>query len=91
MRAMLRTAATPVWALLMAATAVSLWLGAGQRLGAGERKLATVLVMVVAFVKVQFIGRYFMELRDAPLVLRTIFNAWCAIWCSVSVVFYLAG
>ena len=45
--------------------------------------------MLVAFIKVRFVGLYFMELRDAPTLLRTIFAAHCAIVRSVIVIVYL--
>jgi hypothetical protein len=37
-----------------------------------------VVILAIAFVKVRFIGRYFMELRDAPVPLLTLFEAWVA-------------
>lgn len=87
MMVLARTAVTPVWLLLMAATGLSLWLGADHGLGA--RTLATVVVIAVAFVKVRFIGMYFMELRHAPLALRLAFHAWCAVGCLAVVGIYL--
>ena len=91
MRALIRTPVTPVWLLLVLATAVSWWLGADQGLGADLHKLATVLVMSVAFIKVGFVGSYFMELRHAPLGLRLFFGAWCSVFLTLILVLYLAG
>lgn len=82
-----RTAATPVWLLLIAATAVSLRLGAGH--GFDSHALATVVVMTVAFIKVRFIGMYFMELRHAPFPLRLAFHAWYTVGCAVVLGIYL--
>ena len=84
-----RSAVTPVWVLLMIATAVGWSLAAGQRLEI--HKAVTVAVLAVAFVKVAFIGMYFMELRHAPPWLRNIFHVWYFVVCSVVVVIYLAS
>ncbi|HEY2226061.1 cytochrome C oxidase subunit IV family protein [Actinomycetospora sp.] len=64
-----------VWAALLLATAVSVAVHEGLGLGA-----TTVLVVVaVAFVKVWLVGRYFMELRHAPPVLRRAFDAYVVV------------
>ncbi|MEW6442203.1 MAG: cytochrome C oxidase subunit IV family protein [bacterium] len=65
-----RTAATPVWALLMLATGLS-W-----SVGAVDAR-ATLVVMTLAFIKTGFVASYFMEILHAPLVLRLVFLAWC--------------
>jgi heme/copper-type cytochrome/quinol oxidase subunit 4 len=90
-RSLVRTAVTPVWFFLVLATAVSWWLGADQGLGADAHEIATVLVICVAFIKVGFVGMYFMELRHAPRALRLIFQAWCTIVSVVLVLIYLVG
>jgi hypothetical protein len=38
--------------------------------------VAAVLTILIAFAKIYFIGRDFMELRSAPSSLRTAFNVW---------------
>lgn len=48
--------------------------------------LATVLVLLVAFVKVRVVGLYFMELRDAPLPPKLIFEGYCGVVCMVLVI-----
>ena len=70
---LLRNRITLVWAGLLLATLASWELGASHGLpvayaGAG--------IIVIAFVKVWFVGCYFMELRNAPRVLVTVFSAW---------------
>jgi len=42
---------------------------------------STIKVMVVAFVKVRFVGLEFMELRSAPLILRAKFEIWLVVIC----------
>lgn len=88
MSRLLRTAATPVWGALVLATALSWWLGTDHGLSAAT---ATVVVLIVAFVKVRFVGLYFMELRHAPLSLRALFEGWCLVVCAVVVGMYLVG
>jgi hypothetical protein len=86
MRVLAHTAVAPVWALLVVATGLSWWLGANHGLGLDDHTTAT-----VAFVKVRYIGVYFMELRHAPLVLRLIFQAWCAAFCALVLGIYLVA
>ncbi|WP_028079153.1 cytochrome C oxidase subunit IV family protein [Solimonas soli] len=74
-----------VWLLLIAATLLS-W--ESTTLGAWQH-LASVAVVVVAFLKVRFIGLDFMELRHAPLPLRLLFEAWVVMVCIAILYFYL--
>jgi heme/copper-type cytochrome/quinol oxidase subunit 4 len=82
-----RTRATLVWAALIAATLISWTIGTSDGLHA---RLATTVILLVAFVKVRFIGMYFMELRDAPIQLRGIFEAYCLVVAAVLITIYLA-
>ena len=86
---MLRTPATLVWAILVAATALSWALGTGYALPNHDHTTSSVLILVVAFVKVRFVGLYFMELKDAPLPLRGVFEAYCLIVCGLIVGMFL--
>jgi Prokaryotic Cytochrome C oxidase subunit IV len=53
--------------------------------------LASVVILLIAFIKVRLVGLYFMELRGAPTLLRGLFEAYCAIECTVVIgVFLLA-
>lgn len=54
-------------------------------------QVATTLVMAVAFVKIRFIGSYFMDLRCAPLPLKLIFDAYCVAVGGAVIGLYLAG
>lgn len=76
-----RTIATPAWAGLILISLV-IWLVGAER-GHG---LIALGVIVLAFAKVAVIGRYFMELRDAPPLLQWMFNAWCVVACAGVVV-----
>ena len=63
---LLRTRATAVWALLVAATLALWWLGSGE----GDGRAASAAILAIAFLKVHLVGRHFMELRTAPVRLR---------------------
>jgi caa(3)-type oxidase subunit IV len=80
---LLRTPATAVWAILVAATVVSWTLGTQH--GFNDYTLASVVILLIAFIKVRLVGLYFMELRDAPTVLRGLFEAYCVVVCCVVV------
>jgi caa(3)-type oxidase subunit IV len=88
LRGLLNSRITLVWFVLIAATLVSWRVGTDHGLHA---HLATTIVVLVAFIKVRFVGLYFMELRDAPLPLRTIFEGYCVAVCAVVIIMYLAG
>jgi Prokaryotic Cytochrome C oxidase subunit IV len=70
---------TVVFAGLVVATCITWWLGSESSLtGVGFGPAAT-LTILVAFTKVLFIGRDFMELRAAPFVLRAVFSVWVGV------------
>jgi hypothetical protein len=83
-------AAVFVWVGLMGATLASWWLGIDEGGAVGDgASVATLAVIVVAFVKIRFIGSYFMELRHAPLWLRVVLDAYVVVVCSTLAVIYL--
>jgi hypothetical protein len=65
-----------VWLVLVAATIVSWTVGVNHGI---DYRLSTTLVLLVTFVKVNLVGMNFMELREAVLLLRAIFNAFCIV------------
>lgn len=81
MTSLLRTPATAVWLVLVTATAVSWALGSQH--GTHDHELASVIILLIAFIKVRLVGMYFMELREAPNVLRGLFEAYCLIVCAL--------
>ncbi|KAA1421854.1 cytochrome C oxidase subunit IV family protein [Nocardioides humilatus] len=87
---LLRTSATAVWIFLVVATVTSWALGTDHAF-VDNTTAASVVVLLLAFVKVRFVGLYFMELKDAPLPLRALIEAWCLIVCALTVGFFLAG
>jgi hypothetical protein len=86
---LLRSRITLVWLVLIAATLTSLLVGTDNIVT--SVKLASVIVIVIAFIKVRFVGRYFMELRDAPVPLMLIFEGYCLVVCTALVVMFLVG
>jgi len=84
---LLRSAITVVWLALIALTLTSWWLGTEDAVG--SIKAANILILVVAFAKVRFVGLYFMELRNAPVPLRLIFEGWCVVVSTVVLLLYL--
>lgn len=82
-------AANLVWAVLVLATVASYLLGAEHLID--DQNVVAGLVVGVAFVKVRLVGIHFMELGRAPLPLRLVFEAYCAITFLVLLVLYLAS
>jgi hypothetical protein len=75
-----------VWLVLVAATVASWTVGINHGI---DYRLSTALVLVVTFVKVNLVGMNFMELREAVLPLRAIFNAFCIVVCVGLIGMYL--
>lgn len=61
------------WLALMLATALSWSLGANHGVAHGSTAAS---IIILAFLKVHLVGRYFMDLRHAPAVLSRVFDAW---------------
>lgn len=85
---MLSNRVTLVWGLLVAATGTSWALGTDHGLGS-SRSTASVIILVVSFVKVRLVGGHFMELREAPDLLRRAFDAYCVVACACLIGVYV--
>jgi hypothetical protein len=66
---------TTVWLALTVATCATWWLGTGH-LGERGASWEVLSLIAVACVKIHLVGYEFMELRSAPLALRTLFSTW---------------
>jgi apolipoprotein N-acyltransferase len=84
---LLRNAITIIWGILIFATLLSWWMGTDH--GFKNEDLVGSLVLLVAFIKVRFVGLYFMEHRHSPLPLRIIFEVWCLVVCSTVIGMFL--
>ena len=77
---LLKTRTSAVWLVLTLATLLSWSLGGHHTLGmSNSHALAGIAILLIAFVKIRFVGLYFMDLRGAPTVLRIIFETYCAV------------
>jgi caa(3)-type oxidase subunit IV len=89
MLAALRTRVTAVWAVLVLATLASWLLGTESGSGSSGHRLASVIILMVALFKVRLVGLYFMELRNAPLLLRGILEGYCIAACALTISLFL--
>lgn len=81
---LLRTRLTAIWLVLLAVTLFSWQMGHGAA-GLGPR-LSAAAILVAAFVKARFVLLDFMELRNAPLLLRAVIEVWAVVMCAVLIV-----
>jgi caa(3)-type oxidase subunit IV len=88
LRTLARNRISLVWLGLIVLTLISWRVGTD---GGFTPKLATVIVLIVAFFKVRLVGLYFMELREAPIQLRMILEGYCLVVCTTLIIMYLAG
>jgi heme/copper-type cytochrome/quinol oxidase subunit 3 len=72
-RAVFANRSTLVWLCLMMLTIVSRGLGRGMIANIAHARIA---ILMLAFVKVRYIGLEFMELRNAPRATRAAFEVW---------------
>lgn len=78
-----------VWAVLVAATGLTFLVGEDHLVGAGDA--AVVALLAITFGKIWLVGTRFMELRDAPALLRRLFHAYAAgVPCALLVVHHAA-
>jgi heme/copper-type cytochrome/quinol oxidase subunit 4 len=80
------------WLVLVLLTAVSWALGTEHGFAGPDGRLpASLVILVVAVIKVRVVGVYFMELRDAPRRLRGAFDVYCLALLALLVIMYLLG
>ncbi|WP_340314512.1 cytochrome C oxidase subunit IV family protein [Rhizorhabdus argentea] len=78
-----------IWVLLVALTLISYISWAESSVA--DARLAGTAVLLLAFLKARLIGLHYMELRDAVLPLRILFEAWVVVVCSTLVVMFWAA
>lgn len=82
------------WLLLMLATCLSWWLGQDHALNSGQSgddRIVSSGLIVIAFIKVRIVIRYFMEVRQAPLALKWVCDGWVALVCGAIIYLYWFG
>ena len=78
-----------VWFLLVAATGLSWSMGSGLwSADPGNAGLLSTVLIGVAFIKVRFVIRYFMEVREAGTILRLVTDLWCVAVCLTILALY---
>lgn len=81
-----RRRATLIFLVLVAATGISLLLDTERERG---QHISSVIV-TITFVKIWLIGNYFMELREAPVLLRLLFGGYVVSVLAVLLGFFYA-
>jgi tellurite resistance protein TehA-like permease len=92
MTALLKSNVSIAWLVLTVLTVISWSLGAEH--GLSDHTLASliiiiIIIIVVATFKIRIVGLYFMELREAPLALRAVYEAYCVLLAVVLTAMYL--
>ena len=78
---LIRNRAGLSWLILIAATLISFGVGVEHGTGA----VVGVVVLGIAAIKIRLIGLDFMELREAPIPLRAVFESYCVLlWAVLS-------
>lgn len=77
-----------LWLVLVALTIMSLELFQG--VAGGNRHIAAAAVIVIAFIKVRIVGLDYMEIRNAPRLLRVLFEAWVGTMLML-IIFYVTS
>jgi hypothetical protein len=80
-----------VWMGLLLATWLSWTTSKHFALDSGLLRRADIAIIVVAFIKVRFVGLEFMELRHAPLPARIAFELWVVALPSAIAYLYAPG
>jgi caa(3)-type oxidase subunit IV len=83
----LRERVTWVWLGLMALTCLTTWGLSKELLGPA---VAVVGIFAIAAVKVRYVVLDFMELRDAPIPVRALFEAWSFVIAAMILGFWFA-
>lgn len=90
MRPLIMNSATIIWLVLIVATATSWWLGTSDTTN-NDHHVATITLMLLTFFKARLVLMHFMEVRTAPIILRTFANAWIALTCIAVLIIYMWG
>lgn len=78
----------------MLATCLSWWLGQDHSVSSdisGDYRIVSSGLIVIAFIKVRIVIRYFMEVREAPLALKLVCDGWVVLVCGAIIYLYWFG
>ncbi|QLL10388.1 cytochrome C oxidase subunit IV family protein [Mycobacterium vicinigordonae] len=90
MKSLMCNNASLAWLGLTSLTAISWALGTGHGFGSA-RVPASLAITAVAVFKIRLVGWCFMELREAPTALRSVFGCYCvALYLLLSAMYLLA-
>ena len=90
MKALIFTFPSAVWVVLTLATILSWWLGTDHGFsGENAAQYNSIALMVIAFFKVRLVIMHFMEIHNAPLVLRGAMEVWVFGVCATLIGLYL--
>ena len=90
MKTLVQSKASLAWLVLVALT-ISQW-AIGTHGGGGAHHVpASLVIFVVAVFKARLVGLYFMELREAPVQLRGVFEFYCIALLTVLSTMYVLG
>jgi len=80
-----------VWVILAALTLAYLWIDRSVDGALQSSAVVTSSVIMIALVKVRIIFREFMEVRDAPVLLCRLTDAWVVLIAAVLLASYFVG
>lgn len=80
-----------VWVILAVLTLAYLWIDRSLDGALHSSAAVTSSVIVIALVKVRIIFREFMEVRDAPVLLCRLTDAWVVLIAAVLLASYFVG
>ena len=90
MKTLVQSKASLAWLVLVALT-ITQW-AIGTHSGGGAHHVpASLVIFVVAVFKARLVGLYFMELREAPVQLRGVFEFYCIALLTVLSMMYVLG
>ena len=94
MMSLLLKPVSAAWLLLMLATSLSWWLGQDHGLSSEQNSNYRIIssgLILIAFIKVRIVIRYFMEVREAPLALKLVCDGWVVLVCGTIIYLYWFG
>ena len=91
MKTLVLTKASLAWLVLVALTVTQWVIGTHSGLGGPHNVSASLVIFAVAVFKARLVGLYFMELREAPIALRGLFEIYCIALLVVLYTMYLLG